>query len=99
MAAGRRADRFRCPGVEAGGLLRGVHDYAVQHSATPLQSRVEELAAGARISLASPMIPTAATVPAAFAGLTPRETEVLAHLVANRTYAEIARDSPSARRP
>ena len=37
------------------------------------------------------MIPTAATVPAAFAGLTPRETEVLAHLVANRTYAEIAR--------
>ena len=78
-------------GVEAGGLLRGVHDYAVQHSAIPLQSRVEELAAGARISLASPMIPTAATVPAAFAGLTPRETEVLAHLVANRTYAEIAR--------
>jgi DNA-binding CsgD family transcriptional regulator len=29
-------------------------------------------------------------VPAAFAGLTPRETEILAHLVANRTNAEIA---------
>ncbi len=29
-------------------------------------------------------------MPAAFSGLTPRETEVLAHLVANRTNAEIA---------
>ena len=35
-------------------------------------------------------MPTAATVPAAFTAMTPRETEVLAHLVANRTNAEIA---------
>ena len=35
-------------------------------------------------------IPLAATVPAAFTGLTAREKEVLAHLVANRTNAEIA---------
>ena len=77
-------------GSEAAELLRGVHDYAVQQGAAPLQTRVEELAASARISLTSPRIPSAATVPAAFTGLTPRETEVLAHLVANRTNAEIA---------
>ena len=77
-------------GTDAAELLRGVHDYAVQQSATPLQTRVEELAAGARISLTSPMIPTAATVPAAFTGLTAREKEVLVYLVANRTNAEIA---------
>ncbi len=61
-----------------------------QQGATPLQARVEELAASARISLTSPRIPTAATVPAAFTGLTARENEVLAYLVANRTNAEIA---------
>ena len=77
-------------GREAAELLRGVHEYAVQQSATPLQTRVEELAASARISLTAPRIPTAATVPAAFTGLTARENEVLAHLVANRTNAEIA---------
>ena len=75
---------------EAAQLLRGVHEYAVRQRATPLRSGVEELAAGARISLIEPNIPDAATVPAAFSGLTPREIEVLAHLVANRTDAEIA---------
>jgi DNA-binding CsgD family transcriptional regulator/tetratricopeptide (TPR) repeat protein len=77
-------------GTEAAALLRGIHDYAVQQRAAPLQTRVEELAASARISLTSPRIPTAAAVPAAFTGLTGRETEVLTHLVANRTNAEIA---------
>ena len=76
-------------GTEAAELLRGVHDYAVQQGATPLQTRVEELAASARISLTAPPSPPGA-VPAAFTGLTARETEVLAHLVANRTNAEIA---------
>ena len=75
---------------EAAALLRGVHEYAVREGAAPLQTRVEELAASARLSLTSPRIPTAAAVPAAFTGLTARETEVLAHLVANRTNAEIA---------
>jgi DNA-binding CsgD family transcriptional regulator len=78
------------PGGEAAALLRSVHEYTVQQRALPLQTRVEELAASARISLTSPRIPLAATVPAAFTGLTARETEVLAHLVANRTNAEIA---------
>ncbi len=77
-------------GGEAAALLRGVHDYAVQQGATPLQTRVEELAASARISLTSPRVPASDAVPAAFTGLTARETEVLAHLVANRTNAEIA---------
>ena len=49
--------------TEAAVLLRGVHDYAVQQSAAPLQTRVEELAASARISLTSPRIPTAAPSP------------------------------------
>ena len=87
------------PHVEAATLLRDVHAYAVQQGATPLQTRVEELAAGARISLTAPLVPASAAVPAAFTGLTARETEVLGHLVANRTNAEIARRSSSARRP
>ena len=45
----------------------------------------------ARISLAEPRRPGAEQAPAAFAGLTARETEVLGHLVANRTNAEIAK--------
>ena len=76
--------------TEAAEILRGVHEYAVRQGAAPLQGRVEELAASARISLTSPRVPSAATVPAAFSGLTAREAEVLAHLVANRTNAEIA---------
>ena len=91
MAARLRADRVRRLGqARQQQLLRGVHDYAVQQGATPLQTRVEELAASARISLTSPRVPAPEAVPAAFTGLTARETEVLAHLVANRTNAEIA---------
>ena len=51
------------PGGEAAALLRGVHDYAVQQGATPLQTRVEELAASARISLTSPLIPASTLYP------------------------------------
>jgi DNA-binding CsgD family transcriptional regulator/tetratricopeptide (TPR) repeat protein len=76
---------------EAAELLRAVHDYAARQSAKPLMTRVEVLAASARISLSSPSVLPAADVPAAFSGLTPRETEVLAHLMANWTNAEIAR--------
>jgi DNA-binding CsgD family transcriptional regulator len=77
-------------GSEAAALLRSVHDYAVQHSATPLLYCVEVLAASSRISLTSPSNLAPAAAPAAFSGVTPRETEVLAHLMANRTNAEIA---------
>jgi DNA-binding CsgD family transcriptional regulator len=78
------------PATEAAEILRGVHDYAVQQGAAPLQAGVEELADSARISLTSPRVPASATVPVAFTGLTARETEVLAYLVANRTNAEIS---------
>ncbi len=61
-----------------------------EQGAAPLKVRVEELAASVRISLATPRLPTSGAVPAAFTGLTARETEVLAHLLANRTNAEIA---------
>jgi DNA-binding CsgD family transcriptional regulator len=77
-------------GTEAAELLRGVHEYAVREGAVPLQERVEELAASVRISLTSSHVPPTRAVPAAFAGLTVRENEVLAQLVANRTNAEIA---------
>jgi DNA-binding CsgD family transcriptional regulator len=76
--------------TEAAELLRGVHDYATRQGAEPLKAKVEELAASARISLATPSLPPSHAVPAAFAGLTARENEVLAHLVANRSNAEIA---------
>ena len=42
-----------------------------------------------RIALTAPA-GAPASVPPAFAGLTAREAQVLGHLVANRTYAEIA---------
>jgi DNA-binding CsgD family transcriptional regulator len=77
-------------GAEVGELLRAVHNYAIDQGALPLQRRVEELAGLGRISLTEPHAPASTTAPIAFAGLTPRESEVLSLLVANRTYAEIA---------
>ena len=79
------------PGIEAAELLREVHQYATEQGAAPLAEEVEALAAIARVSLSSPSLPAAPAVPAAFSGLTAREFEVLAHLVASRTNAEIAR--------
>jgi len=73
-----------------GELLRAVHSYAIEQGAVPLQRRVEDLAGLARVSLREPRSPTSTPTPVALAGLTPREAEVLSHLVADRTYAEIA---------
>ncbi len=84
LVAAGRAD------VEVVDLLRSVHRFANDQGALPLKSRVEHLAGLTRISLAETRRPAFARPPAAFAGLTPREVEVLGHLVANRTYAEIA---------
>ena len=77
-------------GAEVGELLRSVHGYTIEQGAAPLQQRVEDLAGLARVSLREPRLPASAPTPVAFAGLTPREAEVLSHLVADRTYAEIA---------
>ena len=81
---------LRQAGAEVGELLRGVHSYAIEQGALPLQRQVEELAGLARVSLREPRMPASTPTPVAFAGLTPREAEVLSHLVADRTYAEIA---------
>jgi DNA-binding CsgD family transcriptional regulator len=75
----------------AAAALRRAHELAVDLQAMPLLGEVEALAHSARISLAavekSPPLETD-TLP----GLTPREREVLAHIVAGRTYGEIARE-------
>ncbi|MGH9249366.1 MAG: AAA family ATPase [Acidimicrobiales bacterium] len=71
--------------------LRRAHELALDLQAAPLLADVEALARSTRISLAriddSP--PREAE---AIPGLTPREREVLIHLVAGRTYGEIARE-------
>ncbi|TCO32762.1 regulatory LuxR family protein [Kribbella steppae] len=70
--------------------LRSAYRFAVEVGARPLLHQVETLAAVGRISLGEP---AAARVqpPAPFDSLTKREHEVLSHLVAGRTYGEIAK--------
>ena len=57
----------------------------------PLLAEIEALAVSARVSLAAVAPVEGAHDAAAFPDLTPREREILAHIVAGRTYAEIAR--------
>ena len=71
--------------------LRRAHELAIDLEAVPLRAQVEALAGTARIPLTIPRRSrdeTAGTLP----GLTPREREVLAYVVAGRTYGEIARE-------
>lgn len=74
--------------------LRGAHALATRLAATPDLVQIEALARSARVPLDVPATQlsaaTLATPPSAVA-LTPRETEILAHVVAGRTYGEIAR--------
>ena len=73
--------------------LRSAYQLADEISAGPLRHEVEKLATVARISLDEPHPATADTLddaPEAFSSLTRREREILAYLVAGRTYAEIA---------
>jgi DNA-binding CsgD family transcriptional regulator len=73
--------------------LRSAYRLAGEMSAGPLRHEVEKLATVARISLDEPHPATADTLddaPEAFRSLTRREREILAYLVAGRTYAEIA---------
>ncbi len=72
-------------------LLRSVHQFATAVGAHPLRREAQALAALGKISLEEPAAPSEQIAqPAALAGLTKRELEVLSHLVAGRTYAEIA---------
>jgi DNA-binding CsgD family transcriptional regulator len=73
--------------------LREAHRIASGLGARPLLADIEQLATAARVSLAE--VEGAASTPAdprvPMAGLTGREREVLAHLVAGRSNAEIGR--------
>ena len=77
---------------KAAGPLRKVHQFAVREGAAGLRAEVEALAATARISLVDPESTGHVGIPTTgpLTQLTNREREVLDHLVAGRTYAEIA---------
>ncbi|WP_329476093.1 helix-turn-helix transcriptional regulator [Kribbella sp. NBC_01484] len=77
---------------EARDLLRQAHGCAVELGAKPLQTEVEALARRSRIDLHEP-VPVAPVVDdPVLAGLTGREREVLAFLVAGRSNGEIAKE-------
>jgi DNA-binding CsgD family transcriptional regulator len=71
--------------------LRRAHELATDLEAAPLLVELRALARTARVPLTDPR-----TVPAEMVtgipGLTTREREILVHLVAGRTYSEIARE-------
>ena len=79
-------------GQSAAAPLRKVHRYAAREGAAGLQEKVRALATTARISLTDPGSAAHPRSPSTgpLAQLTNREREVLDHLVAGRTYAEIA---------
>ena len=76
--------------VDAAVELRGLHREATAMGALALTNAAAALARRARVDLSDPDPPPAAT--GALAGLTRREREVLAYLLAGRSYAEIARE-------
>jgi DNA-binding CsgD family transcriptional regulator len=72
--------------------LRRSHALALELGAQPVLDEVEVLARSARIALRDPTATDRTRAAAATAGLTARETEILGHIVAGRTYGEIAQD-------
>jgi DNA-binding CsgD family transcriptional regulator len=77
----------------AASVLRQAHQAASELGAGPLRHEIERLARRARIDLqtSSPKSGEAEAAPAGRLGLTPREQEVLRHLVEGRTNRQIAR--------
>jgi DNA-binding NarL/FixJ family response regulator len=57
----------------------------------PLRDEAVSLARSARISITTPFVPAQVAAGNGLSTLTKREMEVLGHLVAGRSYAEIAR--------
>jgi DNA-binding CsgD family transcriptional regulator/tetratricopeptide (TPR) repeat protein len=94
MSRLRCAEAMLADGASAsavGDLLRGAHRRAVEFGAEPLRHKVETLARLGRVNLREPVpLPGSADPPAALAGLTAREREILAFLVAGRSNGEIA---------
>jgi len=72
------------------GPLRSAYSLAVELGATPLQQQAETLAGLGKLALDEPKEPSIQEIPETFRALTQREREILSHLVAGRTYAEIA---------
>ena len=75
---------------DAAALLRRAATLAADLEAEPVLREVTALAAAARISL-DPVEAAPADAAGALPGLTKREREILGHIVAGRTYGEIAR--------
>ena len=75
---------------DAAALLRRAAKLAADLEAEPVLREVTALAAAARISL-DPVEVAPADAAGALPGLTKREREILGHIVAGRTYGEIAR--------
>ena len=75
---------------DAAAFLRRSATLAVTLKAEPVLRDVTALAAAARISL-DPVQPPPADAAGGLPGLTTREREIVTHLVAGRTYGEIAR--------
>lgn len=86
--------------TEAVAALRRAHQLGRQLAAQPVLNQVTTLARTARVPLVEPLMPSVESGATAAgtdrlgdaAHLTGREREVLAHIVAGRTYGEIARD-------
>ncbi|HEY7723515.1 MAG TPA: AAA family ATPase [Pedococcus sp.] len=73
-------------------MLRRARDLARRLGARPVEDEVLSLARSARIPLEEVHPPPGSDgVPPPLAGLTAREREILEHIVAGRTYGEIAR--------
>jgi DNA-binding CsgD family transcriptional regulator len=75
---------------EASRLLRRAAELATALGAEPVLREVTALAGTARIALDAPSPEPGAT--GSLPGLTRREQEILGHIVAGRTYGEIARE-------
>ncbi len=78
---------IRAQGADA---LRRAYQLATTLDAAPLLAEITALAESVRL----PVVATPVEVPGVpgLHGLTPREREIVAHILAGRTYAEIARD-------
>lgn len=83
----RSGHAHRAQAVDA---LREAHALGVSLAAAPDLEQIEALSRLAHVRLHVPTVPPPSTAQSAVR-LTPRETEVLAHVVAGRTYGEIAR--------
>jgi DNA-binding CsgD family transcriptional regulator/tetratricopeptide (TPR) repeat protein len=96
MTRWRRAQALVGEGAtrrEVAEALRQAHSIALELGAGPLTAETESLARTARINLAEPGgLPESSDRQSVLAALTPRERQVLGHLVAGRTNLEIARD-------